>query len=54
MQIIIKQHTEIIAERTALMLEAEALLAKIARLTTRYQSKIYQIRKKIQAMEKHL
>ena len=51
MRIRIVSHTELLTQRTTLMLEAEALLAKIARLTTRYHTRLYKIRKKIQALE---
>lgn len=52
MQIKFVTTEEKLSQRMELMLEADRLLAKIARLTTLYQAKLYKIRKKIQELEK--
>ena len=54
MQIKLVTHDDVRTQRGELMLEAERLLAKIAKLTTRYHSKLYKIRKQIQKLEEQL
>lgn len=51
MRIKLTTHEQIESQKITLMLEAERLLAKIAKLTTRYHSKLYKIRKQIQKLE---
>ncbi len=51
MQIKLLTHDELLSQRTELLLEAEQLLQKIARLTIRYHGKIFKIRKKIRELE---